>query len=81
MHHEVTNDLSFRDVVKNVVFIRNDACKPTDRDNYLEVHPPNKIKTETKFGSGQCLSVNYICNYIRGGELLSVNVNNMDQLD
>ncbi|KAI4985568.1 hypothetical protein ZWY2020_018198 [Hordeum vulgare] len=57
VHHEVINDLSFRDVVKKFVLIRKDARKPTDRENYLEVHPPNIIRTETKFGSGQSSSL------------------------
>lgn len=81
VHHEVINDLSFCDVVKNVVLIRKDARKPTDRDNYLDLHVPKKIRTETKFGSGQSSSVKYIFNYIRGGERSPVNVNKMDQLD
>ena len=62
VHHQVLNDLSFRDVVKNAVLISMDAHKAIDRDNSLElpVPVPKKIKTEPS-------SVNYIFKYLLGG--------------
>ena len=58
MHHQVLNDLSFRDVVKNIVLVRNGACKPTTMNNTFE-QPPKKIRAEASV-------VKHLFKYLRG---------------
>lgn len=44
------NDLSFRDLIKNVVFIWKGVCKPSNEVNSIEFSAPKKLKTEYGFG-------------------------------
>lgn len=78
VHHQVLNDLYFRDAVKTDVLLRKYARKRDDMDNSLV---PKKIGTEIDFRSGQSPPVKHIFNYAMGGERPPININKMDQLD
>ena len=52
MHHQVRDDLYFRDAIKNEVVLRKDARKWDDVDNSLV---PKITATEVDFHSGQSL--------------------------
>lgn len=63
VHHQVRDDLYFRDAIKNEVVLRKDARKWDDVDNSLV---PKITAAEVDFRFGQSSPVKQIFKYIRG---------------